>query len=105
MKLDNRELKILEEHFKIYENDEDYELEAWTDGGVDMFICLQKTSNFTLIELLEFYIEDFDIDEEIDLHRQDNNYRNNFKITESVKDFENWLEFVKGVIKELKEVE
>lgn len=106
--MNDKQRKILEDNFNVY--DSEYadglylELEAWTNGGVDMliYIDLQKE---TLIDGLEEYIENFDIDEEIDLYRQDKSYREHFKITESVKDFEDWIEWIKDIIKQLKEVE
>ena len=103
MEIIKREFEILENNFRIYEATEDYELEAWTDGGVDMLIYIDKFKEENVIEQLEHYLEEFDIDEIIDLHRQDEDYRNDFKITESVKDFENWVHFIEEIIKELKE--
>ena len=95
--------EILEKHFNIYESNTEYELENWTDGGVDMFINIDKDKN--IIEELEKFIENFDIDEEIELHRQGDDYKSNFTIKESLNDFENWLENIKDIIKELRENE
>ncbi len=104
MKIKKRELQVLENHFRIYETKEDYELETWTDGGVDMLIYIDKFREENVIEQLECYVDTFDIDEVIDLHRQDKRYRDDFKITESLKDFEDWIEFLEVIIKELKEI-
>lgn len=95
--------EILEKHFNIYENSTAYELENWTDGGVDMFINIDKDKN--IIEELEKFIENFDIDEEIEILRQNDDYKMNFTIKESLNDFENWLENIKDIIKELRENE
>ena len=102
MKITDKQREILEDNFKIY-NDEDnlMELESWTNGGVDMIIDID--TNNDLIEELENYINNFNIDEEIDLYRQGKDYRDNFTISESLKDFENYIEFVNGVIKQLEE--
>ena len=105
MKIKKKQMEILENHFNIYEDKKDYELETWTNGGVNMFIYIEKDIEEDLIEQLEKYVENFDIDEEIDLHRQAEDYRQAFRITESVKDFESWVEYIKTIIKDLKEEE
>lgn len=105
MKITKQEMKILKNNFGIYEDNEFYELEQWTNGGVDMIIDIWKDKNENITEQLEEYLENFDIDEEIDLYRQDKHYRDNFRITESVKDFESWVKFIENIIKELKECE
>lgn len=64
------------------------EVVNWTDRGVNMVVTLLP---FTFEEL-SAYVEDFDVDEEIDIHRQDERYRNAFRISQSVKDFEDWHE-------------
>lgn len=101
MTITNRQMKILEKNFNVY-NDGDFSLEQWTNGGVDMFIDLDLECNDDIITQLENYINNFDIDEEIDIYRQDEHYKNNFTITESVKDFDNWINYIKNVIVELK---
>ncbi|WP_301196548.1 hypothetical protein [Duncaniella muris] len=62
------------------------EVENWTDRGVDMVITLMPFS----IESMEEFYEGFDIDEEIDLLRQDDRYRKAFRISDSLRDFEKW---------------
>ena len=59
------------------------ELERWTDGGVDMIITLNP---FT-VESFREYVNDFDVDELIDMHRQEKLYRDNFTISQSLHDF------------------
>jgi hypothetical protein len=102
MKITDKQREILEDNFNIY-NDEDnlMELESWTDGGVDMIIYID--TNNDLIEELKDYVNNFNIDEEIDLYRESKDYRDNFTISESLKDFEDYIEFVKGIIKQLEE--
>ena len=74
------------------------EVEKWTDGGVDMNFTLMP---FTAEQFIE-RVDDFDIDEEIELHRQDQRYKDAFKISESVKDFTDFHEMLKAVAEELK---
>ena len=100
--MNSKQWEILEERFtNIYKYDETAELEAWTDGGVDMIITINLDKD--IVTELEDYIENFDIDEEIDLYRGDKEYRKVFTIRESLKDFEDWIKHIKGIIKELKE--
>lgn len=100
MKITDKQRKILEDNFKIWNNENNImELESWTNGGVDMIIDID--TNNDLIEELENYIDNFDIDEEIDLYREGKDYRDNFTISESLKDFEDYIEFIKGIIEQL----
>lgn len=101
--MNNKQYEILKSNFKIYDDNEYLELEAWTDGGVDMFIDIY--SNKDIVEQLEEYIDNFDIDEEIEIHRECKDYKKNFTIRKSLEDFENWLKSVEDIIKRLKENE
>lgn len=96
--------RILENYFNIYENNYSdglfYELESWTNGGVNMFITLD--SNKDIVKEFKKYIDYFDIDEEIEIHRENKEYKNNFTIRESLEDFENWLQHCKNIYIELK---
>ena len=94
MKITSKEREILEELFNISEGTNEIELESWTNGGVDMFITIDKNSYNTLLEQLKEFAENFDIDEEIDIHREDEDYKRNFTIRESITDFENWFTYV-----------
>jgi hypothetical protein len=84
-----------------------YELNTYTDGGVNMIVFLdfrdggdpQDPEHF--INELRSYIIDIDIDELIDLHRQDKHYRDNFSIKGSLEDFENWREEMEQLEEEL----
>lgn len=99
----NKEVKeILEKYFNIYESSTEYEIENWTAGGVDMFINIDKDKD--IIEELEKFIENFDIDEEIEILRQNDDYKMNFTIKESLNDFEEWLANIKNIVEELKGV-
>lgn len=89
---DEQRLKYLFEEcgysVNLYEQDgETYaELEDYTSGGVDMIINLTPFC----LEQFKGYVENFDVDEEIDLHRQDKRYCKAFTISRSVHDFEEW---------------
>ena len=103
MKITSKEREILEELFNISEGTNEIELESWTDGGVDMFITIDKNSYNTLLEQLKEFVENFDIDEEIEIYRQDTDYRRNFTIRESITDFENWVDYIEECISKLEE--
>ena len=70
------------------------EVEKWTNGGVDMIIVLNPFSE----ESFKSYVEDYDIDELIDLHRQDKRYCDAFKISESLKDFTDFHNHLKEIV-------
>lgn len=103
MEITSKERKLLVELFNISESANDLELESWTDGGVNMFIGIDKNSDNNLLEQLERFVENFDIDEEIDIHRQDTDYRRRFTIRESINDFENWVDYIEECISKLEE--
>ena len=92
-------ISILEEDFNIYQNENELELETWTNGGVNMFMCFNKNKN--IIEQFEEYINNFDIDEEIDIHRQGEDYKRAFTISESVDDFRDYIEWLKDILSKL----
>ena len=102
MKITSKEREMLEELFNVSESADDLELESYTDGGVDMFITIEKDNSNNLLEQLRLFVENFDIDEEIDIHRQDTDYRRNFTIRESINDFENWVDYIRDCIGKLK---
>jgi hypothetical protein len=83
--------------FQVYLTDQDdvqcAEVESWTDGGVDMIIWLNP---FTKEEFIQ-YVENFDIDEEITINRQNELYCDNFTIAESVKDFTTYHNGLKNI--------
>lgn len=100
MRIIRNEKEILENYFTILENKSGYELETWTNEGVDMIITIEKNGG-TLLEQLKEYIDNFDIDSEIDMYRENEEYRNHFTIKESIEDFENYISYVKDLIEEL----
>ena len=100
MRIIRNEKEILENYFTILENKSGYELETWTNEGVDMIITIEKNGS-TLLEQLKEYVNNFDIDSEIDMYRENEEYRNNFTIKESIEDFEDYISYVKDLIEEL----
>lgn len=105
MTINEKEKGILERYFDIHENDDSYELENWTDGGVNMIIYISKCNGKSVLEQLQEFVRDFDLDEEVDLYRQDKSYKENFTIKESVADFENWLNLLGTIIDSLLEID
>ena len=103
MEITSKERELLLELFNINESAYELELESWTNGGVNMFISIDKNSDNNLLEQLERFVENFDIDEEIDIHREDENYKRNFTIKESINDFENWVDYIEECISKLEE--
>lgn len=100
MRIIKNEREILEHYFNIFENESGYKLETWTNGGVDMIITIEKNGD-TLLEQLKEYIDNFDIDNEIDIYRENEEYRNRFTIKESIEDFEDYISYVKDLIEDL----
>ena len=103
MKITSKERELLVELFNINESAYGLELESCTDGGVNMLIGIDKDSDYDLLAQLEQFVENFDIDEEIDIQRQDAYYRRKFTIKESIRDFENWVDYIEECISKLKE--
>jgi len=73
------------------------EVEKWTDGGVDMIIWLNP---FT-VEEFKSYVNDFDVDEEIEMHRQMKDYKQAFTISQSLEDFTNFHNHLKAIAEKL----
>ena len=101
-KFTKKQMEIIKKHFGVYDDTETIELETWTSGGVDMFIVLDKTAQENFVEQLENYCENFDIDGEIDLMRENKEYRNRFTIRESVEDYEDYIKSIENIVEELK---
>ena len=71
-----------------------FELNSDTYGGVNIIIFLDFRDNNlnpfldeNFISAFKEWVDNFDIDEQIDMHRQDERYRNDFTIKESLDDF------------------
>lgn len=95
-------IALAEKHgFSLHEYRENnilcgYELEKHTKRGVDMihFLdCRDYPDGCTaanLVEELRKLCDDFSVDEQVDLHRQDERYRKDFTCLQSVVDFEDY---------------
>ena len=95
-------IKFFEENdFIVHLDEQDgvqcAELETWTEGGVNMIIWLNPFTE----EEFEKYANYFDMDEEINLNRQDKAYRNDFTIRESVEDFLGFHNRLKDILSKL----
>lgn len=73
------------------------EIETWTNGGVDMIHSIYFFENYNdLYDIekvnkeIQSIFDNFSIDEEIDLYRQGDDYKNHFTIRESLEDFEDY---------------
>lgn len=76
------------------------ELEDWTPGGVDMIHFLDFRPNrgesknilniFDIFNEIKSHCDNFDVDDEIDAHREDKSYKDAFSYKQSVADFEEW---------------
>ncbi len=101
---------ILEEsNIQIYNYEEKeklcgYELNTYTDGGVNQIIFLDfrdngnPTSEKDFIAKFSERVNDIDIDEEIEINRQDKLYKANFTIRQSLEDFENWKKNLEKIV-------
>ena len=94
-----------ENDFLVYPFEQDgqqcAELERWTTGGVDMIITLIP---FTRQEFY-CYVDNFDVDNEIDNYRQDKQYKDVFTISQSLADFTEFHTMLKEVVEKLKKEE
>jgi len=95
---------ILETEFAIHEcGDGSYELETWTKGGVNMIIHISATDEAVIEEFCD-YADNFDVEEEIDLHRQCESYKNVFTIRMSLADFEAFEKRLEDIADKLRDV-
>lgn len=86
---------------QVYRWKDSLELNTYTKGGVNMLITLKSP----MVESFQEYVDMFDVDEEIDLHREADMYKHNFTIRQSLDDFEDYLELMKELLKELEDEE
>ena len=80
----------------IYENGmiSGMQIETWTNGGVDMIHTFYFCDDYQELydkenvkKQLQELVDNFSIDDEIDMYRQDANYKSNFTISQSLEDF------------------
>lgn len=72
-----------------------YDLETWTNGGVNMLLFIDcrscpEVSIESVVEELASSINAFSVDEEIERHWQIKSYRDAFTIREALEDFEEY---------------
>lgn len=81
-----------------------YELNTYTNGGVNQIVFLDfrdtNLNPYNPSHFLKVYnkrVRSIDIDEEIELNRQDQSYKNAFSLKESVDDFREWKEKLQNI--------
>ena len=70
---------------------DDMSIETWTNREVNMFVNFNELKSKSMDDIekdFDDYVEDFDVGDEIDLHRQMRDYKKIFTIRWSVEDFE-----------------
>lgn len=103
MKMTTKKLKKFFEdkgfqvHLTRQDGNQCAEVEKWTTGGVDMIMWLNP---FT-VEEFKSYVKDFDVDDEIDTHREDPKYRAAFTTRQSLNDFEEYHNGLKTIAEQL----
>jgi hypothetical protein len=88
-------------HTFEHEGQQCAELECWTNKGVNMIISLIPFTAESFID----YVDNFDVDEEIDVHRQDERYKKAFSLGVSLDDFNAYANMLDTVASSLKEAE
>ncbi|UVX32892.1 MAG: hypothetical protein [Bacteriophage sp.] len=79
-----------------FANGQGMEMETWTDGGVNMLVWLENEDN--LLEDFKEFVENFDVEEEIDLHREGESYKRAFTLRQSLNDFEDYLKWLNKIV-------
>lgn len=86
------------------------EIETWTDYGVNMIEFLDFRDDINSIydynevsKKIRELAYNFDIDEEIDMYRQDEKYRKTFKVTQSVYDFGKYADLLEKLDEDFKD--
>lgn len=82
-------------------NEDEVELETWTQSGVNMIITL---SPFTVQEFVD-YVENFDTDEEFYLHIEDPRYKKTFTVKQAIDDFICFKERLEGLVSKLNDLD
>lgn len=105
--------KLEEKGITIYNYEEKgklcgYELNTYTEAGVNQIIFIDfrdtdKSPNSPedFKELFLKRIESIDVDEEVEIHRQDPLFRQDFTLTKALKDFKDWKKNLLKLFKSL----
>jgi hypothetical protein len=86
------------------------EIEGWTSGGVDMihFLDFRYGKNifdiYDILDEVKEIVTNFDVDEVIDSHREDKDYRSAFTCRQSVDDFSEWEEHLRELAQSVSKV-
>lgn len=85
-----------------------YELNTYTKGGLNqiVFVDFRQTNKDPnnpddFKELFLERVKSIDVDEEIELNRQDKGYREAFTLTQALKDVKRWKKDLKKLAKSL----
>lgn len=85
-----------------------YELNTYTDGGVNEIIFLDlrdekksATNVKDVVQEFKDYMGCTSIDERIESNRQNVNYKQNFTLKQSIKDFTKWEKTLNKLVKKL----
>lgn len=85
-----------------------YELKTYTDGGVNEIIFLDlrdenksATNVKDVVQEFKDYMGCTSIDERIESNRQDVNYKQNFTLKQSIKDFTKWEKSINKLVNKL----
>ena len=81
-----------------------YELNTYSKGGVNQIVFLdfrdggnpKKVKDF--ISEFKSYVKSIDVEEQVDLHRQDVRYKEAFTLKQSLKDFKSWKKDLKVLV-------
>lgn len=107
----NKIIEIIEQNnISIHEYKENnilcgYELNTYTDAGVNEIIFLdfreekkdpENVDDF--IKEFKSYMKSYTIDERINNNRQNEKYKEDFTIKQSLKDFEKWYKKINNLI-------
>ena len=95
----NNAVDFFSPFFNVVENDNNYELETWTGGGVNMFITVSK-KNWK--DDFQKYVDCFDVDEEIRTMLEVEIYQSASTYSLHVEDFEKyqkWLVYISKLLK------
>lgn len=102
LELFNYNVSLLDENGMI----NGMEIETWTNGGVDMIHTFYFSDNYqdvydkdNVLKQLQELADNFSIDDEIDLYRQDKRYKDNFTIKESLDDFTEYQNRLDDLVK------
>ena len=86
-----------------------YELNAYTDGSVNEILFLDfRNKKYApknpadFIAEFQSYVNDYSIDDKIDMYRNDKFYKQNFTIQESLEDFQKFKQKLSEILNEMK---